>query len=309
MVLKQRFHKFRENRLFLPFGAVICSLLWGSAFPMIRIAHRYFDSSVLANHFAFAGLRFTLAGFLVLIFTPKVFSSFKDCPKWGILAVTLFQVVFQYVLFYWGLKLAPAVLGAILISSGSFFWVLLAPLVDKRESLSLKQFLLILMGFCGVCICLMNKQGGGDNVFSAVLFIGAALCGVIAALLVRPLNKKIPVPFIAGFSLFFGGVILSFLSPQHTMGLLEMMNVQLAMITLWLAVVSSAAFSLWYYLITLYDVPRLSAYRMLIPLCGVLESVLFLPEENLHANFFIGGACVFLSIILLENLKRPQRVS
>ena len=303
---KDKLRDFQQSKYFLAGGALFCSLLWGSAFPCIRLAHRYFDSEPLSNHIAFAGIRFTIAGVLVLIFLKKNIENFRVSPKFGLLAVALFQVVFQYTLFYWGLKLAPAVLGAILISTGSFWWVLIAPLVDKNESINLKQFASLVLGFVGVCICVFTKSGGGENPYSGFLFVASCLCGVIAALMVRPMNKKIPPTFLNGFSLLCGGLILSLAVPSATLGLIQNMNTELVLLTLWLATVSAMAFSLWYYLITIFDVPRLSGYRMLIPVCGVLESVLFLADEKLTWNYLTGGVLVLVSIFILEKLKKKK---
>ena len=302
--ISQQLENFKQSRYFLAGGALFCSLLWGSAFPCIRLAHRYFDSEPLSNHIAFAGIRFSIAGFLVLLFIQRKKSHWQVCPKLGLLVTALFQVVFQYSLFYWGLKLAPAVLGAILVSTGSFWWVLIAPLVDKKESINLKQFAALILGFVGVCVCVFTKSGGGENPYSGLLFVASCLCGVIAALMVRPMNKKVPATFLNGASLFCGGLILCLVNPEVTFILIKNMRLELILITLWLSIVSALAFSLWYYLITLFDVPRLSGYRMLIPVCGVLESVLFLADEKLTWNYLTGGLLVLASIFILEKMKR-----
>ena len=295
---------FKNSKYFLAAGALFCSLLWGSAFPCIRLAHRYFDSEPLSNHISFAGIRFTLAGILALFFLKNIKLNWSACPKKGLIITALFQVVFQYILFYWGLKMAPAVLGAILVSTGSFWWVLLAPLVDKNESINSKQFISLIIGFTGVCVCVFTKSGGGDNSYSGLLFIASSLCGVVAALMVRPMNKKVPPTFLSGLSLLLGGIILSFINPKATLELIQSFNGPLLLLTCWLAIVSAAAFSLWYYLITLFDVPRLSGYRMLIPVCGVFESVIFLSDEKLTWNYLTGGLLVLASIFYLEKLKR-----
>lgn len=307
MTISKKLDSLKQSRFFLATGALFCSLLWGSAFPCIRLAHRYFDSEPIANHIAFAGIRFSLAGVFVLFFLNNKRALWTACPKVGLLITALFQVVFQYTLFYWGLKLAPAVLGAILVSTGSFWWVLIAPLVDKKESINFKQFACLILGFAGVCVCVFTKSGGGENPYHAFLFVISSLCGVVAALMVRPMNKKIPPTFLNGLSLLTGGLILSLAAPQSTFALLTNMNTALILITLWLAIVSAAAFSLWYYLITIFDVPRLSGYRMLIPVCGVLESVLFLADEKLTWNYLTGGILVLLSITILEKLKRSVK--
>ena len=303
------FEKIKQSRFFLAIGAVTCSLLWGSAFPAIRLAHQYFDTELLSNHMAFAGIRFFLAGIFVLGFIQRNNYYWQRCPKKGLLLVAMFQVVLQYILFYWGLNVAPAVLGAILVSTGSFWWVLLAPMIDKTESVNFKQFLAVGLGFIGVVICVMNKEGGGDSYLSGLFFIFSSLCGTIATLFVRPMNKKVPPHFLVGASLFIGGTCLMLLVPKASFGLIRNFNVSLALLTIWLAFVSSAAFSLWYYLVTIFDVPRLSGYRMLIPVCGVLESVLILEDESLSWNYLIGGSVVLAGIFLLEKLKRKPSCS
>ena len=52
------------------FFAMVCCFLWGSAFPCIKIGYALFgiDSADTASQILFAGLRFTLAGVLVVLF-------------------------------------------------------------------------------------------------------------------------------------------------------------------------------------------------------------------------------------------------
>ena len=50
--------------------ACVCCILWGSAIPVIKTGYHLLqvDSSDTASQIVFAGIRFTLAGILVLIF-------------------------------------------------------------------------------------------------------------------------------------------------------------------------------------------------------------------------------------------------
>lgn len=50
--------------------ACVCCILWGSAIPVIKTGYHFLqvDSSDTASQIVFAGIRFTLAGILVLIF-------------------------------------------------------------------------------------------------------------------------------------------------------------------------------------------------------------------------------------------------
>ena len=49
--------------------AIFCCALWGSAFPCVKIGYRLFAISGddTASQILFAGLRFTLAGILVIL--------------------------------------------------------------------------------------------------------------------------------------------------------------------------------------------------------------------------------------------------
>lgn len=50
--------------------ATVCCFLWGSAFPSVKIGYQLFSipSDDYAGQLLFAGLRFTLAGVLVVLF-------------------------------------------------------------------------------------------------------------------------------------------------------------------------------------------------------------------------------------------------
>ena len=51
-------------------GAMLCCLLWGSAFPCIKIGYGLWniESADTAVQILFAGMRFVLAGILAVIF-------------------------------------------------------------------------------------------------------------------------------------------------------------------------------------------------------------------------------------------------
>lgn len=50
--------------------ALLCCFLWGSAFPMVKTGYQMFSigESDTASQILFAGMRFALAGILVIIF-------------------------------------------------------------------------------------------------------------------------------------------------------------------------------------------------------------------------------------------------
>lgn len=62
--------------------AIICCLLWGSAFPCIKIGYQMFNipSGAVGSQFLFAGIRFTLAGILTNFFR-KYFKQKNTCTE------------------------------------------------------------------------------------------------------------------------------------------------------------------------------------------------------------------------------------
>lgn len=296
------------GRFFLPLAALVCALLWGSAFPSIKTAYTWIDGGGLGTRLAFAGIRFTIAGALLLLFTPGRRGSLSRAPKHLLLGVTFCQVVGQYIFFYWAIFLISGVLGAIINATGSFWWLLLAPLSDRTEKLKARQLGLIGLGFVGVCLC-VYQPGSLERApwLGVLLMLAATVSGTSASLLIRPLHKHVPLTFLTGFSLFTGGIILMLLSPASVVTLIRNAPPPLIFLTLYLAGVSAVAFRLWYLLITLYDVPTLSGYRYLVPLCGVVESVVFLPDELVGPITAVGGGLVFVCVWGLEKMRKsPQ---
>ena len=63
--------------------AIFCNVLWGSAFPFIKLGYRLFsiDSSSTASIFCFAGVRFMLGSFLVLLGSVLLQSRVPRLPR------------------------------------------------------------------------------------------------------------------------------------------------------------------------------------------------------------------------------------
>ena len=83
--------------------ACVCCILWGSAIPTIKTAYRLLqvDSADSASQILFAGVRFTLAGILVLIFASiqqhKILLPDKKTLCYSI-PVCMAQTLVQYLL-------------------------------------------------------------------------------------------------------------------------------------------------------------------------------------------------------------------
>lgn len=93
--------------------ATVCCFLWGSAFPSVKIGYQLFSipSDDYAGQLLFAGLRFTLAGVLVVLFgsllqkKPLLPNKTSITP---IISLAMVQTFLQYLFSTWVSPTPPA---------------------------------------------------------------------------------------------------------------------------------------------------------------------------------------------------------
>lgn len=144
--------------------AVFCCLLWGSAFPCIKLGYEYFAiaSDEWASQIFFAGMRFTIAGLMVVlgnsIWNRRLLLPAKtSVPR--ILRLCLLQTVLQYTFFYIGLANTTGVKASIIEAANVFIAILVASLLFHQESMTWRKVLGCLVGFVGVVYVNMNGEG------------------------------------------------------------------------------------------------------------------------------------------------------
>ena len=101
-----RLDKIFGTPVFAVLLAIFCNVLWGSAFPFIKLGYRLFaiDSSNTASIFCFAGVRFMLGSFLVLLGSVLLQSRLPQFPRGKVAveccALGLWQTTMQYAFYY-----------------------------------------------------------------------------------------------------------------------------------------------------------------------------------------------------------------
>lgn len=254
--------------------------------------------------FLFAGCRFTLAGTSLLLLAKKPFAEWRQTPKKILLLFALSQTLIQYIFFYIGIAASSASLSALLVSTGSFWWVILAPLILKTKFPTRMQWLSLLIGCIGVCIVVFSPNvSDGDPLLGSALLITATFFGAIAILLFQRVSLTMGGKSATGFSQLIGGLGLMAIGFQAWSEYGLFLNMEIILATAYLAFVSATAFSIWNHLTTIHPIPLLAAFRFLIPVCGVAEAFLFLENEGSSLTFFIGAALVVVAMVLASFLQ------
>ena len=282
---------------------MICCLLWGSAFPCVKIGYQLFEIKAedTFSQITFGGIRFFLAGiftmFLGSVMVRKWLMPTKTAlPMIGKLG--FLQTAIQYVFFNIGLARTTGVKASIIEASNVFVAILIASLIFRQEKLTIRKVIGCIAGFVGVVI--INLNGTGLDFHFRLLGEGFILCSTVAyafssALTKRYSKKENPV-MLCAYQFLFGGAIMILIGILGGGSLPVITGKGIAML-LYLALLSAVAFSLWGILLKYNPVSRVSVYGFMNPVFGVILSALFLTEQNDALG--IGRAVISLLLVTI----------
>lgn len=283
--------KFFTKNYVVCVGAIICCILWGSAFPCVKIGYKLFEVNTdsVPSLMLFAGTRFSLAGILVIIFgciLKRKFIVPKPKNLWRVGVVSLFQTVAQYTFFYIGLAHTAGVKASVLNGLGVFFTILAACFIFRTEKFTLVKLAGCILGFGGVV--LINL--GGDFSFSFTLLgegfvIFSGLSSAIAAGFVKIFSKHEDTTALCGYQFLFGGIILVIvgLAAGGTFG---EVNAGGIFMLLYLAFLSACAFTLQGFLLRYNPVSKIAVFKSTNPIFGAVFSALILGEKDQLLSWF-----------------------
>lgn len=282
----------KEKEIFLTKNSIVCLLallccfLWGSAFPCIKIGYQLFEigDGDTWSQILFAGIRFTLAGILVVCVC-----SLKErkllAPKktsWGmVFKISMCQTAVQYVFFYVGLAHTTGVKGSIMEGANVFMAVLLASLVYHQESLTPLKGFGCLIGFAGVV--LVNLGGGGLGGGIALngegFLLIACLSYAFSSVLIKIYSRRENPVVLSGYQFILGGLIMTVAGIAFG-GSISGVSFQGYVLLLYMALISAVAYSVWSVLLKYNSVSKVAVFGFTTPIFGVVLSAAFLHENS-----------------------------
>ncbi len=289
--------------------ALICTALWGSAFPCIKTGYQMFQigPSDIASQILFAGIRFFFAGILAIligsILNRRILLPTKRAvPK--ILTLSVFQTSLQYVLFYVGLAHTTGVKGSILQGTGVLFSLLIACLLFRTERLTFWKTFGCIIGFAG--IILVNFNGSAmDMQYSFIgegFMILASVASSFSTVFIKLFSQKENPVMLSGYQFMVGGACLTVVGAV-TGGKLTGFSAAGGLLILYMAFISAGAYSLWGLLLKYNPVSKITIFKFTIQIFGVLFSALILHEGNTFGWQAL-AALVLVSVgIILCNRK------
>ena len=303
--LYNRMKNFFKSTTFL---AILACWLWSTAFAGVKTGLQY------QTPLQFAGIRFFISGILIFIYFGKpgqYWISLKKNLKF-ILWLATVQIFTQYALFYSGLNLVPAALGAMIIGSSPLFVAVVAHFAFHNDKMTFLKTFSILIGVTGIAIITLGRAKVEMKGELELLGIGLLLANNIgsgyANVLIAKYSKGISPMVLSSTSLSIGGLMLFLVSiPKegvHFGPFPATYYIALA----WLSFLSAAAITIWYTLLKRpgVKVSVLNVWKFLIPVSGAALSWMLIKNEKPDLISIFGMAVIAISLITLNFANRKK---
>lgn len=292
--------------------ALFCCLLWGSAFPSIKVGYELFQiaSADTAAQILFAGCRFALAGVLVIVAGSLLQRRFLKPSKGAIpkvLKLCMLQTVIQYFFFYVGLAHTSGVKGSIIEAANVFLSILISCLIFKMEKLDAQKIIGCIIGFVGVII--VNLNGSSlDMTFNLLgdgfIFISAFACAM-SAVVIKIYGKTEDPVMLSGYQFLIGGLIMAVVG-FIAGGRIRISSVQACVLLLYMSFISAGAYTIWGILLKYNPVSKVTIFGFTNPVFGVILSALILGEGGAFSVRSLAAlvlVCVGIVVVNMEKKK------
>ena len=303
--------KFNEEKIFtnkkyIILLAILCTFLWGSAYPAIKLGYDVFgihsDDSYLK--LIFAGYRFLIAGIILITIQklmgksimPKSIGDFK-----GFMLLGFVYTLMQYIFLYIGMANTTGVKSSILGSLSSFINIFIVHFIYKDDKLSIKKITGCIIGFLSIIV--LNFETGTINgsfkLMGDGLLILSALMGSIGSIYNKNLVKNNDVFVTTGYQLIFGSLMLIIIG-KSAGGNLSVSSAESGILLLYMALLSSVALVIWSTLYKYNKVGNITMYNFLTPIFGAILSAFLLGESIFEVKSLIALALACTGIWIVN---------
>lgn len=303
-----------ENpKMVLP-SAMLCCLLWGSAFPLVKIGFSWLNisSEDIPTEILYAGLRFTLAGVIAIIITSLISGKFlrptmKSLPK--VFSLSMFQTILQYLFFYIGLSNTSGVKASVIEAMNVFVALIVSCLIFRMEKITSAKIIGSVIGFAGVVIINVSKgdlAGGLTLKGEGFILISTVAYAFSSVLMKHWSNEENPM-MMSAWQFLLGGIVMSILGFALG-GRISGFDLKSVLLLIYLASLSAIAYSLWASLLKYYPVSRIAVYGFMNPVFGFILSAFLLGESEAFGLKSIAAlVLVCLGIYIVNYTKKTNK--
>lgn len=301
------------NSYFVALMAIIACILWGSAFPVLKVTYNELNLATddVLSRLLLAGGRFLLASIMLFLFIGLgLKEDIRIKKSWlaPVFVLGVAQTGLQYFFFYNGLAYTGGIKGAILNSIGNFLVVIIAHFIYKNDRLNFGKIIGLITGFAGIILVNWTPGARGFNfefVFKGEGFlILSGLASVFGTFRAKKLSRDINPLIMNAYQLLFGSLILLIAGMPGVFQRSLNTTIVFWMLFVYSAFLSAAAFSIWYTLLKFNKAGEVTLYRFIIPVSGALLSAIFIPGEKLTSSVIVALILVAVGILAVNYWQR-----
>ncbi|ELI8400828.1 EamA family transporter [Yersinia enterocolitica] len=288
--------------------ALLITAIWGVNFSIIKLG------LITADPLILAGIRFTLCALPAVFFIKKPDTSWRYIIGYGLLfGIGLWGIVNL------GIKAGvSAGIASLVLQFGAFFTMVLGAFLF-HENLSKYQYIGIIVALLGLTSIIFISDGSVTFIGLALVLCGAVVWGLVSIIIKKSDTKKV-FSFLVWSSLFspIPLFILSYLfnGPSGFTELAIHFNTT-TLFSILFQVYPNTLFAYWVWnsLLTKYPVSVVAPLSLLVPIFGMLGSVMIfnesIPSGKIIAMvFIISGLIIALyGKRLIGRLKRKSSVA
>lgn len=296
-------------------SAMLCCLLWGSAFPLVKIGFSWLNisSEDIPTEILYAGLRFTLAGVIAIIITSLISGKFlrptmKSLPK--VFSLSMFQTILQYLFFYIGLSNTSGVKASVIEAINVFVALIVSCLIFRMEKITAAKIIGSIIGFAGVVIINVSKGDltGGLTLKGEGFILISTVAYAFSSVLMKHWSGEENPMMMSAWQFLLGGIVMSILGFALG-GRISGFDLKSVLLLIYLASLSAIAYSLWASLLKYYPVSRIAVYGFMNPVFGFILSAFLLGESEAFGLKSIAAlVLVCLGIYIVNYTKKTNKV-
>ncbi len=268
---------------------------------MVKLGYKAYDISGTGDILLFAGIRFSVCGTIICLYSVTKDKSSFSSVKTSIIPVLLsglFAIILHYSFTYLGLSLTDSSKTAILKQVGALFYVCFSFLFFKDDKLTAKKFMAVIIGFTGIILINLNDSrislNSGD-----VFIILASFCTVFSNVISKKALQKVNAVTMTGISQLFGGIVLLII------GIVMKGNIQFsfekAHIMLYICTASIFSYCLWFGIVKSAALSRLFIIKFAEPVFACIFGAMLLGENIFKLQYLAAFILISLGIAIANS--------
>ena len=131
------------------------------------------------------------------------------------------------------------------------------------------------------------------------------LSGIVSGLsmfIAKRIGKELPSIVYTSWQMIIGSILLFFVGNLMGGHIADLHFTSMSFILfIYLALLSSVAFCLWYYILQYRKIGEISFYKFFVPVSGTMLTALFVPGEKLLPIYIVALLLVSLGIIIVNH--------